>query len=149
MQKWNNQNSPGDNNGHALTGFGVAASSSKTLTSVKIVKKTSNYLVLWGVTGVGSIGTAVAHPSVDRVRSASANVQFVNGTARIANVKAGSTLTLYSPSGEIATTHVCARGGMVSVGAGSGAAVRVAPGMYVCELRSGSDRQTMQMLVPR
>jgi hypothetical protein len=152
MQKWSNSNSPGDNYGHELNGYGVTANSAKTLKSVKLFKDQNNagsFVLLWGVTGVGTISTAVAHPSVDRARSASAVVQFVNGTARIANVKAGSTLTLYSPSGEIATTFVCARGGMVSVGAGSGAAVRVAPGMYVCELRAGNARQTIQMLVPR
>lgn len=150
MQKWNNQNSPGDNYGHALNGFGVTTNPAKTLTSVTLKKTTTgSYLVLWGVTGVGTISILAAYPAFERTHAASVVVQSANGITRIANVKAGSTLTLYSPSGETAARYLCANSGIVSVGAGNGTAVKVAPGMYVCELRSGNDRQTIQMLVPR
>lgn len=150
LSKWTSSNTVQEAAGHNIDGYGVPVNSAKTLTSVKLVKTTQgSYMVLWGVTAVLATSTAVSYPATERAPVASAIVQSSNGIARIANVKAGSTLTLYSPSGEIATRFHCANGGIVSVGAGNGAAVRVAPGMYVCELRAGNDRQTLQMLVPR
>lgn len=155
MQKWSNTNSPGDNYGHALNGFGVTANSAKTLTSVKLLKKTAgSYLVLWGVTGVGTIATAVQPPAAGpqrtgrETRSGLRAVSCGNGLMQIANVKQGSMLTLFSLSGVKEAQVVCGTC-RITVGTRATADIVAAPGVHVCEVRCGQEVQRLQVVVPR
>ncbi len=147
MQKWNNQNIPGDNNGHALNGFGVTANPAKTLTSVKLLKKTSNYLVLWGVTGVGTFSTAVQQPAAvgkSRFQAVRA-ITSSDGKIRFENIAANSELAVVSLSGAKAAHLVCAQGGNLVWNNGR----TVPPGLYICEIRSGTESQRVQVIVGR
>ncbi|HMD68302.1 MAG TPA: hypothetical protein VKF42_05425 [Chitinivibrionales bacterium] len=148
MQKWSNTNSPGDNNGHALNGFGVAANQAKTLTSVKLLKKTAgSYLVLWGVTGVGSnIPVSVSEPA-GKVSSASIRMLSCrDGRVQFLNVKAGVELSVFSLSGERVARVASARQGTLTLG-NHNADATVCPGVYICELRQGREIQRLQAIV--
>jgi|GEM_PF-2825398 hypothetical protein len=152
MQKWNNQNSPGDNFGHALDGFGVTTNSAKILTSVKLVKNTAgSYLVLWGVTGVGTVSTAVEQPAAGRAAFEKTRSQVVHaincgdGKIRFENIAANSELTVFSLSGAKAAHLVCERGGNLVWNDSR----NVPPGVYVFEIRSGAEIQRMQVMVGR
>jgi hypothetical protein len=149
MEKWGPQNNPGDNNGHALTGFGVTANPAKTLTSVKILKKTSNYLVLWGVTGVGSNITTSVSQQASKVSSDA--VRILNGRdgrVKFLNVKTGAELSVYSLSGERVARVTSARQGTLTLG-NHNADATVCSGVYICELRQGQEIQRVQAIVGR
>jgi hypothetical protein len=141
MQKWNNQNSPGDNFGHALNGFGVTANPAKTLTSVKLIKKTvGSYLVFWGATGVATLTTITKNElsnfnhnsTLDAVKVVSNGKGF-----RFFNLPANTRVNVFSANGRN-VSHAA----LVSN-------AKSAPGVYVIELRVGKESKRLQIVVDR
>jgi hypothetical protein len=141
MQKWNNQNSPGDNFGHALNGFGVTANPAKTLTSVKLLKKTAgSYLVLWGATGVGTI-TTVSQNEFSILKKNSilyaVNVVSTGKGIRLVNLPANTRVNVISANGKNVTSAALENN------------EKLTPGMYAIELRSGNESKRLRMAVTR
>ena len=154
MQKWSNTNSPGDNFGHNLNGFGVTANSTKTLTSVKLVKKTTgSYLVFWGATGVGPGITGAVRAS-DRIAPSGALSAVRCAASRNAGIQlislpADTRLTLYSAAGKTVAHAVSANGGSVTFDRGVVNSGAVPTGVYFCELRSGNAARTIRVIAAK
>jgi hypothetical protein len=141
MQKWNNQNSPGDNFGHALNGFGVTANPAKTLTSVKLVKKTAgSYLVFWGATGVGTVTTVSQNEFSNSKKNSmlyNVNVVSTGKGIRLENLPANTRANVFSVNGKNVT-----RAALVNN-------EKLVPGIYMIELRSGNESERMRVAVTR
>ncbi|HUI93126.1 MAG TPA: hypothetical protein VLX68_12835 [Chitinivibrionales bacterium] len=137
MQKWNNQNSPGDNYGHALNGYGVTANPAKTLTSVKLLKKTTgSYLVLWGVTGVATGVTKVVTP-VNAGRLNGIRVMTNGGTIRFVNLPANARVNVFSADGRNVSRAVLFNH------------EKLAAGVYMVEMHAGGDYKQNRIIVDR
>lgn len=141
MQKWNNQNSPGDNFGHALNGFGVTANPAKTLTSVKLIKKTAgSYLVFWGATGVATITTLTKNEfSILKQNNTLNAVNVVNNGKGLnfVNLPANTRVNVFSANGKNVTR------------AASVSNEKLAPGIYMIELRCGNESKRLRIPVTR
>jgi hypothetical protein len=141
MQKWNNQNSPGDNFGHALNGFGVTANPAKTLTSVKLIKKTAgSYLVFWGATGVGTITTVSQNEFSNSKKNSmlyNVNVVSTGKGIRLENLPANTRANVFSVNGKNVTSAALENN------------EKLTPGIYAIELRSGNESKRMRVAVTR
>jgi hypothetical protein len=141
MQKWNNQNSPGDNFGHALNGFGVTANPAKTLTSVKLVKKTAgSYLVFWGATGVGTVTTVSQNEFSNSKKNSmlyNVNVVSTGKGIRLENLPANTRANVFSVNGKNVTSAALENN------------EKLTPGIYAIELRSGNESKRMRVAVTR
>jgi hypothetical protein len=141
MQKWNNQNSPGDNFGHALNGFGVTTNPAKTLTSVKLIKKTAgSYLVFWGATGVATITTVTKNEFLNLNHNSMLDAVNVVSTGKGFNF-------IGLPSN--ASVKVFATDGSVVSGLASINKRKFSPGVYAVELRSGNESKNLRVAVTR
>ena len=141
MQKWNNQNSPGDNFGHALNGFGVTANPAKTLTSVKLIKKTAgSYLVFWGATGVATLTTITKNGLLDFKHHSILDAVNVMGNGKglkVIGLPANALVKVFSPDGRVVSDLASINNQKFS------------PGAYVIELRLGMESKRLQIVVDR
>ena len=141
MQKWNNQNLPGDNFGHALNGFGVTANPAKTLTSVKLIKKTAgSYLVFWGATGVATLTTITKNEfsSLNHNSMLDAVNVVNNGKGfNFVNLPANTRVNVFSADGRVVS-------GLASINHR-----KFSPGVYEIELRAGTESKMMRVAVTR
>jgi hypothetical protein len=141
MAKWNNQNAPVELTGHNLNGIGVTANSSKILTSVKLIKRsTSSYLVLWGVTGVATITTVTQNEfsilKKNSMLDAVNAVSTVKGI-RLVNLPLNASVKVFSADGSVVS-------GLASINNR-----KFSPGVYVVELRSGNESKRLHVAVAR
>jgi hypothetical protein len=148
MAKWNNQNVPVELTGHNLDGLVVTANPAKVLTSVKVIKRSAgDYILLWGVTGVGSnITTSISQQAPKASSGAIHVLNGRDGRIQFTNVKTGAELSVYSLSGERVARVASARQGTLTLG-NHNADATVCSGVYICELRQGQEIQRMQAIV--
>jgi hypothetical protein len=141
MAKWNNQNVPVELTGHNLNGLVVPTNSSKTLTSVKLIKKTAgSYLVFWGATGVATLTTITKNEfsSLNHNSMLDAVNVVNNGKGfNFVNLPANTRVNVFSADGRVVS-------GLASINHR-----KFSPGVYEIELRAGTESKMMRVAVTR
>jgi hypothetical protein len=141
LAKWGPQNNMTEANHHNIDALDVHPNAAKVLASVRVQKTAAaGYLVFWGATGIAT-GTPVARPafaSVKRGGTFDATMAITSGKSiRLVNLPANARVNVFSADGRNVTMAVLVNN------------EKLARGIYMIELRSGTESKRMRVAVTR